>query len=152
DRHQHIQWYRQTDDLMTPAVVHSQKILRLGTMSLGQYRVVSTRNPKWLTAPRESVDSRADGRSLRLIWCAIAGLFRSRTALQAEILILRHQVNVLPRRSPKRAALSRVDRLVFVGLYRLAPKVLDALTILQPETVIRWHRAGFQAYRRRKSR
>jgi hypothetical protein len=40
---------------------------------------------------------------------------------------------------------------VFVGLYRLAPKVLDTLTILQPETVIRWHRAGFRAYWRWKS-
>jgi hypothetical protein len=59
---------------------------------------------------------------------------------------------VLCRRSPKRVAVSNVDRLVFVGLYRLAPKVLDALKILQPETVVRWHRAGFQAYRRWRSR
>jgi hypothetical protein len=71
--------------------------------------------------------------------------------LQAQILILRHQLNVLRRRSPKRVTLSTVDRLVFVGLYRLAPKVLDALTILQPETVIHWHRAGFRAYWRWKS-
>jgi hypothetical protein len=86
-----------------------------------------------------------------LIWRAIAGQFRSRTALQAEILILRHQLNVLRRRSPMRVTLSTVDRLVFVRLYRLAPKGLDALTILQPETVIRWHRAGFRAYWRWKS-
>jgi hypothetical protein len=70
------------------------------------------------------------------MWCAIAGLFRSRAALQAEILVLRHQLNVLRRRSPKRVAVSNVDRLVLVGLYRLAPKVLDALKILQPETVV----------------
>ena len=38
------------------------------------------------------------------------------------------------------------DRLVFVALYRLAPGILDALKILKPETVIRWHRAGFRAY------
>jgi hypothetical protein len=86
------------------------------------------------------------------MWCAIAGLFRSRAALQAEILVLRHQLNVLRRRSPKRAAIRNVDRLVFVGLYRLAPKVLDALKILRPETVVRWHRAGFRAYWRWKSR
>jgi hypothetical protein len=55
------------------------------------------------------------------------------------------------RRSPKRVALSSVDRLVFVGLHRAAPEVLDALTILQPETVIRWHRAGFRTYWRWKS-
>jgi transposase InsO family protein len=86
------------------------------------------------------------------MWCAIAGLFRSRAALQAEILVLRHQLNVLRRRSPKRVAVSNVDRLVLVGLYRLAPKVLDALKILQPETVVRWHRADLRAYWRWKSR
>jgi len=87
-----------------------------------------------------------------LIWCAVVGLVRSRVALQAEILVLRHQLNVLRRKSPKRVALSNIDRLVFVGLCRLAPKVLDALKILKPETVIRWHRAGFRAYWRWKSR
>jgi len=88
----------------------------------------------------------------RLIWCAVAVVFRSRMALQVEILVLRHQLNVLRRRSPKRVTFSNVDRLVFTGLYRLAPRVLDALKILQPETVIRWHRAGFRSYWRWKSR
>ena len=88
----------------------------------------------------------------RLIWCALIGLFRPRAALEAEILVLRHQLNVLRRKSPKRVALSNIDRLVFVGLYRLAPGVLDALRILKPETVIRWHRAGFRGYWRWKSR
>jgi hypothetical protein len=87
-----------------------------------------------------------------LIWRAIAGLFRSRGALQAEILVLRHQLNVLRRRSPRRVAVSNVDRVVFVGLYRLAPKVLDALKIVQPETLVSWHRAGFRAYWRWRSR
>src|SRR5271157_4125591 len=82
----------------------------------------------------------------RLIWSAVFALFRSRAALHAEILFLRHQLNVLHRRSPKRVALSNIDRLVFAGLYCLAPKVLDALKILKPETVIRWHRAGFRSY------
>src|SRR6266576_5328287 len=88
----------------------------------------------------------------RLIWCALIGLFRSRTALEAEILVLRHQLNVLRRKSPKRLVFSNVDRLVFAGLYRVAPGVLDALKILKPQTVIRWHRAGFRAYWRWKSR
>src|SRR5256885_12319390 len=88
----------------------------------------------------------------RLIWCAWIGLFRSRTALEAEILVLRHQLNVLRRKSPKRLVFSNVDRLVFAGLYRLAPGVLDALKILKPRTVICWHRAGFRAYWRWKSR
>ena len=69
----------------------------------------------------------------RLIWSAVFALFRSRAALHAEILFLRHQLNVLHRRSPKRVALSNIDRLVFAGLYCLAPRVLDALKILKPE-------------------
>jgi hypothetical protein len=62
----------------------------------------------------------------RLIWCALIGLFRSRDALEAEILVLRHQLNVLRRNSPKRLVFGNVDRLVFAGLYRVAPGVLDA--------------------------
>jgi hypothetical protein len=82
----------------------------------------------------------------RLIWCALIGLFRIADCVEAEFLVLRHQLNVLRRKSPKRLPFSNVDRLVFAGLYRLAPGVLDALKILKPQTVIRWHRAGFRAY------
>jgi len=78
----------------------------------------------------------------RLIWSAVVGLFRSQAAVQAEILVLRHQLNVLRRSSPRRVALNNIDRLVFAGMYRLAPQVLDALQIIKPETVIRWHRSG----------
>src|SRR5260370_30025233 len=74
----------------------------------------------------------------KLIWCALIGPFRPRAALQAEILVLRHQLNVLRRKSPKRLAFGNVDRLVFIALYRVAPGVLDALKILKPQTVIRW--------------
>jgi transposase InsO family protein len=88
----------------------------------------------------------------RLIWCAAVGSLRSRAALQAEVLVLRHQLNVLRRKAPTRLTFSAVDRVVFAGLYRLAPSVLDSLKILEPETVIRWHRAGFRAYWRWKSR
>ena len=87
----------------------------------------------------------------KLIWCAFVGLFRSRASLQAEILVLRHQLNVLRRKSPQRITPSGIDRLVFAGLYALVPSVLDALQIVKPDTVIRWHRAGFRAYWRRKS-
>jgi hypothetical protein len=52
---------------------------------------------------------------------------------------------VLRRRAPKRVTVSNIDRLVFAGLYHLAPEVLDAVKILRPETIIRWHRAGFRA-------
>src|SRR6266511_953553 len=87
----------------------------------------------------------------RLLWCALVGLFRSRASPEAEILLLRHQLNVLRRKSPKRMAFTDVDRLVFPGLYSLAPGVLKALKIVKPETVIRWHRAGLRAYWRRRS-
>ena len=72
-----------------------------------------------------------------LIWYTVVGLVRSRVALQAEILVLRHQLNVLRRKSPNRMALGNIDRVVLIGLYRLAPKVLEALKIMTPETVIR---------------
>ena len=88
----------------------------------------------------------------RLIWCALIGLFRSRAALEVEILVLRHQLNVLRRKSPKRVALRSIDRLLLVGLYRLAPGVLEAMKIIRPETLLRWHRAGFRAYWRWRSR
>jgi hypothetical protein len=88
----------------------------------------------------------------RLIWCGLIGLFRPRCALEAENLVLRHQLNVLRRKAPKRVALGSIDRLLLVGLYRLAPGVLDALKIIRPETLIRWHRAGFRAFWRWKSR
>src|SRR6266481_6661112 len=88
----------------------------------------------------------------RLICLALIGLFWSRASLQAEILTLRHQLNVLRRKSPQRLIFSSIDRLVFAGLYRMAPGALDALKIVRPETVIRWHRAGFRAYWRWKSR
>jgi len=87
----------------------------------------------------------------RLIWCVVAGLFRSRAALHAEILVLRHQLNVLRRKSPKRLVFNGIDRLVFASLYSLVTNVLDALKVLKPETVVRWHRAGFRAYWRWKS-
>jgi hypothetical protein len=79
-------------------------------------------------------------------------LFRSRASLQIEILALRHQLNILRRKSPKRPSFGSIDRMVFAGLYGLAPGVLSALAIVRPETVIRWHRAGFRLYWRWRSR
>ena len=87
-----------------------------------------------------------------LIWCGLIGLFRSRASLEIEILALRHQLNILRRKSSKRATFKNIDRLMFAGLYGLAPGVLSALAIVRPETVIRWHRAGFRRYWRWKSR
>jgi hypothetical protein len=55
-------------------------------------------------------------------------------------------------RFTRRARLWNLDRLLFVWLYRLYPALLDAIMIVQPETVIRWHRRGFRAYWRWQSR
>jgi hypothetical protein len=89
---------------------------------------------------------------LRLILAILASLFKSRAELEAENLVLRQQINVLSRRMPKRPALTNVDRLVFVWLYRWFPSTIGALAIVRPETIIRWHRVGFRAYWRWRSR
>jgi hypothetical protein len=92
------------------------------------------------------------GDLLKLIWCILARLFRSRVALEAENVTLRHHLNVLQRKAPKRLVFNNFDRFVLASLYRIAPDVLNALVIVKPETVIRWHRAGFRLFRRWKSR
>ena len=90
--------------------------------------------------------------SFSLIWLALAGLFRSRASLLAEILVLRHQLNIQRRRLPKRHAFRATDRLIFAAQYRFVPTVTNALAIARPETFIKWHRAGFKSYWRWKSR
>ena len=87
-----------------------------------------------------------------MVWSMLVSLFRSRVSLEAEILILRHQLNIQRRHLPKRLAFSAMDRLIFVGLYRLVPNTIKALTIVKPDTVIRWHRIGFRSHWRWKSR
>src|SRR5215831_21202579 len=87
---------------------------------------------------------------LRLILHIMASFFKPRTKLVAEILILRQQLNVLRRQVSKRSQLSNTDRFLFVSLYRWFPSVLSAIAILRPETIIRWHRAGFQSYWRER--
>jgi hypothetical protein len=89
---------------------------------------------------------------LKLILGVLASLFKSRAKLEAEILILRQQINVLRRQAPKRPHLNNTDRFLFVWLYRWFPSVLGAIAIVRPETIIRWHRAGFRAYWRWRSR
>src|ERR1700724_219446 len=89
---------------------------------------------------------------VRLIVWMVVDLFRSRAALEAEILTLRQQINVLRRTAPKKQNFSSIDRLIFVCLYRLLPRVRDALAIVKPETGVKWHRAGFRLYWRWKSK
>jgi transposase InsO family protein len=88
----------------------------------------------------------------RLFFGMIVDLFRSRAALEAEIVVLRQQLNVLRRACPKKLPFNWIDRLILGGACRLFPIVNNALAIVRPDTVIRWHRAGFRSYWRWKSR
>jgi hypothetical protein len=78
--------------------------------------------------------------------------FQVARRLEAEILVMRHQLNALQLRAPRRLCLTWADRALFVWLYRGFPRILDAITILTPETIVRWHRKGFAAFWRWKSR
>jgi transposase InsO family protein len=89
---------------------------------------------------------------LRLFVHVLAAPFRTQAQLEAEITLLRHQLNVLRRQASTRPRLTAADRLLFVWLCRLFPPLRSAITIVQPETVPRWHRSGFRFYWRWKSR
>ena len=83
---------------------------------------------------------------------AAADLVKSRARLEAEVLILRHQLNVALRYAPPRVRLRGGDRAFMVWMVRLWPSLLEAVQLVQPETVLRWHRAGFRIYWRWKAR
>jgi transposase InsO family protein len=89
---------------------------------------------------------------LRLLLICLRDVFRSRAELQLEVIILRHQLNVLRRRKPGRVRLRWSDRALFLCIYRLFASLLASIAIVKPETVIGWHRAGFRAFWRWKSR
>jgi len=78
--------------------------------------------------------------------------FKSRLRLEAENAALRHQLMVLRRRLQGRIRLTNHDRWFLIQLYRWFPSILSVLTIVRPETLVRWHRAGFRCYWRWKSR
>lgn len=88
----------------------------------------------------------------KALWWVFSFRLKSRERLEAENLALRHQLNVLCRRAPRRLRLRIFDRILFVWLYRLWPGVLGSIVIVKPGTVVRWHRRGFRAYWRWKSR
>jgi transposase InsO family protein len=88
---------------------------------------------------------------IKLLLVARAKL-KSRARLEAENIVLRQQVIVLSRKARSRLRLRNIDRLILVWMYRLFPSILNAITVIKPETVIRWHRRGFRAYWRWKSR
>jgi len=80
------------------------------------------------------------------ILLALRSVSDPRASREAEILVLRQQLLVLSRKSRQRVRLRNIDRLILVWLYRLFPSLLDAIIIVKPETLLRWHRRGFRAY------
>src|SRR5256714_1063193 len=82
----------------------------------------------------------------------VASPFKSKSRLEAENAALRYQLAVLQRKVRGRVHFTNGDRLFFIQLYRWFPSVLKAITIIRPETIMRWHRAGFRRYWRWKSR
>ena len=82
----------------------------------------------------------------------LASLFRSTSRLEAENAALKHQLIVVKRKVRGRVEFTNSDRLFFIQLYRWFPSILKVVTIMRPETLVRWHRAGFRRYWRWKSR
>jgi len=89
---------------------------------------------------------------LYFVLAVLAAPFKSKSRLEAENAALRHQLIVLRRKMPSRARLTNNDRWFLIQLYRWFPSILNVLTIVRPETLVRWHRAGFRYYWRWKSR
>src|ERR1700741_5042428 len=86
------------------------------------------------------------------VLAVLASPFKSKMQLEAENAVLRHQLIVLRRRLHGRVGLTNHDRWFFIQLYRWFPSILQVLTIIRPETLVRWHRAGFRGYWRWISR
>src|ERR1700682_1071176 len=88
---------------------------------------------------------------LCFVLAVLASPFKSKSRLEAENAVLRHQLIVLLRKPKGRARLTNNDRWFLVQMYRWFPSILKVVTIVQPETLVRWHRAGFRRYWRWKS-
>jgi transposase InsO family protein len=89
---------------------------------------------------------------LHMLLIFVACQFKSRSRLEAENLFLRHQLNIALRRARPRLRLHGGDRVLLVWMVRLWPSLLDMAKVVQPETILRWHRSGFKAFWRWKSR
>src|ERR1700736_6113606 len=85
------------------------------------------------------------------VLAVLASPFKSKSRLEAENAVLRHQLIVLRRKVRGRAQLTNNDRWLLVQIYRWFPSILTVVTIVQPETLVRWHRAGFRRCWRWKS-
>jgi transposase InsO family protein len=89
---------------------------------------------------------------LLFVLAILASPIKSRSRLEAENAVLRHQLIVLTRKLGGRVRLTNNDRWFLIQMYRWFPSILQVLTIIRPETLVRWHRAGFRRYWRWKSR
>jgi transposase InsO family protein len=92
---------------------------------------------------------------IALLWFLLtlfASPLKSKSRLEAENAALRYQLIVLRRKLGGRVCLTNGDRLFFIQLYRWFPSVLKVITVIRPETLVRWHRAGFRRYWCWKSR
>jgi hypothetical protein len=76
----------------------------------------------------------------------VIDLFKPRSRLEAENLFLRHQLNIALRRAPPRPRLRGTDRALLIGTTQLWPNLLGMAQVIQPETILRWHRAGFRVF------
>jgi len=88
---------------------------------------------------------------LRALGMFVAGMFKSRSRLEAENLFLRHQLNIALRRAPPCLRLRGSDRALLIWMTRLWPGLLSLAQVVQPATILRWHRAGFKVFWRWKS-
>ena|SRR5262245_36762076 len=89
---------------------------------------------------------------IHLLATFIADLFKSRRRLEVENFFLRHQLNIALRRAPERVRLRAGDRALMIWMTRMWPSLLDLTRVVHPTTILRWHRTGFRAYWRWKSR
>ena len=89
---------------------------------------------------------------LHVLWIFVVDIFKSRRRLEAENLFLHHQLNIALRRAPPRLRLYGSDRALLVWMTRIWPSLLDISRVVKPETILRWHRSGFKAFWRWKSR
>src|ERR1700674_136423 len=88
---------------------------------------------------------------LCFVVAVLASAFKSKIRLEAENATLRHQLVVLRRKVKGRAHLTNNDRWFLVQMYRWFPLILEVVTIVRPETLVHWHRAGFRRFWRWKS-
>src|SRR5262249_17595407 len=102
---------------------------------------------------KESRNAGHDGRALLFFLLKLLlSPFRPIIRLEAENAALRRQLIVLQRQVRGRVQFTNSDRLFFLQLYRWFPLIVKAMTTIRPETLVRWHRAGFRRYWRWKSR